>query len=115
MVNPEILCNVHLGGEYCEFYKHRWTFERKFRKDGYIKNNCLEPKSMQARHDELVIERRKRGLKAKGTFIAPDISYLPEWQQNYKVDVKKNLKKLLARCEKCRERYNLIIIKGGKS
>jgi hypothetical protein len=107
--DPRILCNKHLGGEYAEFYKHRNKFEKQHNIDGYIKNNCIEPKSMQKRHDELVIERRKRGLVAKGTFVAPDISYLPEHIQNYKIDIQKNLKLLIERCPECRKRYEELI------
>lgn len=109
MVNPRIMCNKHLGGEYAEFYKHKWTFENKHKKDKYIENNCLEPRSMQKRHDELVEERLRRGLKAKGTFIAPDISYLPEHQQNHTIDVEMNLKLLIDKCPDCKKLYEELL------
>lgn len=83
--------------------------EKQYKKDNYIKNNCIEPKSMQQRHDDLVIERHRRGMVAKGTFIAPDISYLPEYQQNYKIDVDKNLKLLINKCPECKKRYEKLV------
>lgn len=108
MVDTRILCTKHLNGEHGELHKFKWTFEKKHKKDGYIKRNCIEPLAMQKRHDELAEEMTKRGGNHKSPFEAPDVSYLPKDQINYKIDVEANLKLLLDRCPDCAKRYSLI-------
>ena len=105
MVNPKLLCNKHLLGEHGELHKHKWTFEKKHRKDNYIKNNCIEPKSMQIRHDELANEIKDRGYNHNSPFISPDISYLPLEHQEYKVNILNSLRDLHFRCPKCKVLY----------
>jgi len=102
MVSPSLLCDQHLLGEHNELHKHRWTFVKKHRKDGYIKNNCIEPESMAARHEELVAEMKSRGFNHRSPYEQPDISYLPDEHRRYRVDTESSLEELYRRCEKCR-------------
>jgi len=105
MVNPKILCRKHLLGEHGEIHKHRWTFERKHKKDKYIANNCIEPTSMESRHEVLAREMKRRGFNHKSSFKQPNIDYLPKNQKYYRVDKLSSLCDLLKRCEDCKKRY----------
>lgn len=84
-----------------ELHKHKWTFEKKHDKAGYIRNNCIEPQSMQARHDLLAEEMQSRGYKHNSPYTAPDISYLPNWQRDYVVNVEDSIRDLKLRCKEC--------------
>ena len=104
-VSPQFMCRNHLLGEHCEYHKHRHTFEKKHSKTKYIENNCLEPKSMESRHNELVKEMQSRGYNHNSPFVQPDISYLPLEHQNHKIDAEKNLQLLLQKCPECKKLY----------
>ena len=108
MCDPKLLYRKHLLGEHGEIHKFKHTFVKKHKKDKYIENNCIEPSSMQKRHDELAEELLRRGYNHQSPFEAPDISYLPEDQRNYKVDVKTSLKDLCERCPDCRARIEVL-------
>lgn len=103
MVDPRTMCSRHLLGEHVELHMFVGTIKRKKSLDGYIKNNCVEPKSIKKRHDLLVKEMKKRGWKGHKTEIEnPDISYLKNI--NVKVDKEKSLEDLINRCSECRKR-----------
>lgn len=113
MVDPFILCTRHLSGEHGEIHKHRHNFVKGHSMTGRIAENCCEPKSLRSRHDELETELNRRqqedGRKVTcSPFEMPDISYLPEEERNYQIDVQKNLELLLERCDSCRERYETL-------
>jgi hypothetical protein len=114
MVDPIILCKNHLLGEHGEIHKHLWTFLKRHKKDKYIKNNCIEPSAMERRHNALVKEMLRRGYNHKSPYTQPDISYLPWYQQCYKVDRNKSLKELVSRCPECRKNYIKRVIKGAR-
>lgn len=106
MINPKVLCRQHLLGEHNELHKHKWTFEKKHRKDNYIKKDRIEPKSMKIRHEQLVSEMKRRGYNHKSPFEAPDISYLPKEYQEHEVNRISNVLELYCKCEECRKRMN---------
>lgn len=104
MVNPKNLCRKHLLGEHNEIHKLIGSLKRKRSISGYIKNDCLEPLSMEIRHNQLVQEMKSRGYNHKSPL--PDninelISYLPETEINHKVNTKKSLIDLKERCTMC--------------
>ncbi len=110
MVNPKIMCSKHLCGEHGEIHKHRHNFVKGHSMSGRILENCLEPSSLQSRHDELEKELNFRQgdegrRRTSSPFDAPDISYLPVDQRLYKIDVEKNLQLLISRCHQCKQRY----------
>jgi len=110
MVNPILMCDQNLRGEHYEFHKHRHIFVRHYRIDGRISPIVqIEPESMQARHDELVEEMLRRGMKHNSPYVQPDLSYLPDWQRYAKVDLAYNLRDLAGRCAACRERITRYI------
>jgi len=102
MVKTSELCDQHLLGEHSEYHKHLWCWKRKFRIDGRIAGNAIEPMSYKSRHDSLETEMLRRGMKPKSPLEQPDFSYLSEEQRNVKVDVELARELLLGRCEKCR-------------
>ena len=118
MVDPIILCTKgsHLQGEHSEIHKHKHNFEKHHSIDGRMSPVIqIEPSSMQARHDALAAELLRRGGTHKSPYTAPDISYLPEWQQNAEVDQESALHELLIKCQHCRERYAKYFVKNKKS
>jgi hypothetical protein len=106
MVDPKCLCRKHLCGEHFEIEHKLIPHLRKRRRiDNYIVNNCLELKSIKARHDLLAAEMASRGYNHSGELAeVPDISYLPQEQRDYRVMVMPNLIDLFYRCEDCRFR-----------
>lgn len=113
MISPKILCTNHLLGEHSEIHKHRHVFVKgwKITKRVEVDNVQIEPRSMKIRHDELVEEMLKRWPKENGhksVYEQPDLSLYSEYEQNVVVDTKQSLEDLLNRCDKCKERYNLL-------
>jgi len=109
MVNTYIMCNKHLLGEHNEIHKAAGNIRRKRSITGYIENDCLEPRSMETRHRVLVWEMERRGFNHKSPFEQPDLSYLPISEKFHEVNSKMSLADLLARCPKCKERYDRFV------
>ena len=105
MVKPKFLCDKHLLGEHAECHMLTANLIRKRKITNYIKFNLLEPKNLRKRHDALARQMQQRKFVHKSPLPPCDISYLPTRQQDYKVNVKASLKDLLARCSKCRKRF----------
>lgn len=108
MVDPQILCKQHLMGEYREHFAIAGSMRLKRNIFGYIRNNLIEPKSIQQRYNSLRSEMISRGYKPVKEFISPDISYLPKQVQNYKVDADSALVDLLSRCTDCKNNHLLV-------
>ena len=64
-VEPENLCNQHLLGEHFELHKFRHMFVKKQDVSTRMRKNQIFPNRMQERHDELVDEMQRRGIKHK--------------------------------------------------
>jgi len=108
MIDPKLLCNKHLIGEHGEIHKHKHIFEKKYSINGRIHPVVqIEPNSMKRRHDELVEEMTKRGMKHKSDYEQPDLSYLKDI--DIKVNIEKSLSDLIERCSECKKR-----IENGK-
>lgn len=110
MVPPIILCKNHLLGEHGEMHKHRHVFVKgwKITKRVLPGQVQIEPMSMQARHDELVIEMLRRWPKKNGhssPYIQPDLSLYSDYERTVRVDREFSLKELLSRCPNCLEKY----------
>lgn len=102
MVPPGELCRKHLLGEHGELHKFLHNWQKKHKVDGRLAINAMEPSSYKARHDALAAEMIKRGYHHGSSLEQPDFSYLPDEQQQFRVDVEQNRKLLLERCESCR-------------
>lgn len=104
-LNPSVLCKNHLLGEHNEIHKHRHNFVKRHKINGRIKPIVLiEPSNMKQRHDELVEEMIARGYNHKSPYEQPDISYLPESEQNARVDILYNINDLANRCCNCKDK-----------
>jgi len=105
MLDPSLLCDKHLLGEHNEIHKHSHNFVKCHNITGRIIPIVqIEPLSMETRHDELVLEMKRRGFNHNSPYIQPDVSYLPKQLQEAKVDTEYNIKDLYNRCEKCKNR-----------
>lgn len=102
MVDPVLLCRRHLLGEHNEIHKHRHVFDREWSIDGRVHPVVqIEPSSMKTRHDELAAEMERRGYNHRSPYAQPDLSHLPKWQQEAKVDKEESLAELYRRCPDC--------------
>ena len=101
MVDPEIMCRAHLLGEHAEIHMFIGTIKRGNSVKGYLEKGLLEIHNLYERHDELVREMKNRNYKH-------DSPIGEKWRQTRKlgsIDKEKNLKQLINRCSRCRERY----------
>ena len=87
------------------------TFKRQLQINGYIKNNLVEPLSIQERHDVLVEEILRRGFNHNSpmSFDPNILNYLPKEKREVKVNVVNALDDLIRRCPVCRARYQVLI------
>lgn len=111
MVDPRILCDKHLRGEYVEHLMFLGTFKRKMNIPGYVNNNLVEPLSLIERFDILKNEMIRRNFNAKKDldFELCLLDYLkPEWLWN-QIDVVDALDNLIRRCHICAARYMVLI------
>lgn len=105
MVNPELLCNLHLIGEHGEFHKFKLAFEKGKSIKGRLSPLVqVEPLSMQKRHDELAAEITRRGMIHKSPYEMPSLDKYTAEEINAKVDVQHSLRDLCERCYDCRMR-----------
>lgn len=107
MVDPRILCRKHLLGEHVEHHMFIGTLKRKKKMDGYLKNNCLQPRALYERHNALVCEMERRGYNHKTPIHEEEckcICYLPEEYQNWEINYEQSLIDLIERCPECRHR-----------
>ena len=101
MVNPRIMCRQHLLGEHAEIHMFVGAIDRDYSVKGYLGRGLLEVHNLYERHKELVKEMKRRDYRHNSEIDK-------KWKQAEKlgsIDQEKNLKQLLARCSRCRERY----------
>jgi len=106
MVDPKIMCRKHLLGEHVEHHMFIGTLRKRKKVDGYIRNNCLQPRALFERHNVLVCEMQRRGYNHKTPIAEEDceICYLPQEQQYWEINCTQSMKDLLERCPECRTR-----------
>jgi hypothetical protein len=111
MINPVILCDKHLRGEYVECLMFIGTFKRKLNIPGYVRNNLVEPLSIIDRFYELKNEliRREFNPTKNLDFDVCLLEYLkPEWL-HAQVNVVNSLDDLIRRCDICCQKYEYLI------
>lgn len=106
MVDPKMMCNQHLLGEHVELHMLVGTLKRKKRIVGFIAKKLLEPRSIQTRHDELVLEMNRRGMQHKSPLSIPPLDHLSEEELNSTVDEEASRIELLKRCPRCQKKAN---------
>lgn len=102
MVEPKILCRKHLLGEHVELHMMAGHLRLGRKVDGFVAHNCVEPKSIGARHKALAAEMTRRGYKHASPLHQPDVA--AHQRPEAKVDAVASLMALLDRCEECAER-----------
>lgn len=105
MINPKKLCKNHLLGEHNEIHKMVGNIKLKRSISGFIKKNCIEPKSIKRRHTVLVKEMKRRGYNHRSNLSKFDLSYLPENDLNYRINRKESIKDLKNRCDNCKNNF----------
>jgi len=110
LCDPKILCQKHLCGEHVEMHMFLGTLKEGKKFDGYLKNNCFQPRSLYERHEELKNEMIRRGYNHKsdillGEFFGIYYGIKSLEKRNWEIDKKKSLKDLLSRCSECRKRF----------
>jgi hypothetical protein len=78
MVDTKILCNRHLLGEHVEHHMFIGSINKGKNIDGFIKNNLLEPLSLESRHAELVLEMESRRINHKSELLQILYHLIPE-------------------------------------
>lgn len=108
MVDPKIMCQKHLCGEHFELHMILSHIKAGKKIDGFLKNNCLQPRMIFQRHEEIVNEMLARGYNHKTPITEEDCSCvccLSKEQQYWEIHKERSLYDLLERCLECQKRY----------
>jgi len=97
-VNPELLCSKHLRGEHFEHHMFLGSIKKGISMKGYINKGLVEMHNIKNRHDELALEMMNRGYNHKSEM--EEYSLIKEGY----VDSEENIKILINKCPKCKER-----------
>lgn len=101
MVDPKTMCREHLLGEHAEIHMFVGAIDHGSSVRGYLEKDLLEVHSLYSRHEELVKEMKRRNYRHNSEINK-------KWKQAERlgyIDKHENLKQLINRCPKCRERY----------
>ncbi len=104
MVDPRFMCRQHLLGEHAEIHMFVGAIDRGYSVRGYLEKGLLEVHSLYSRHEELVREMRKRNYRHSSEVGE-------KWrlvEQLGAIDKAENLRRLLERCSRCKERYKRV-------
>ena len=107
LVDPRIMCRQHLLGEHFEVHVLLIHLQKNRKIKGYLENNCLEPRSIYQRHQNLMREMIRRGYNHNSSMMETDFSCVGNLsieQQYWKINKEKSLKTLLERCKECNDR-----------
>ena len=105
MVNPKIMCKLHLLGEHVEIHMFIGTINRKKSIKGYLEKGLLEIHNLYSRHAELVEEMKIRGYNHYSEINE-------KWKSAEKTGIinkEKSINELINRCPKCKTRYSTLI------
>jgi hypothetical protein len=110
MIDPRFLCRQHLLGCHLEHHMFLGALKKKKKLKGFFLNNCFEPKSLKASHDEIVLEMLHRTYQHNTPLSQEEvddaIQYLNDEERAWCVDREASLKMLLMKCTKCGSRFN---------
>jgi hypothetical protein len=97
MIEPSLMCKKHLLGEHCEIHMFVGALNKGISIQGYIDKSLLEIHNLKLRHELLMKEMKKRGMKHR--------SRLPTFKEKVQgsIDKEKNMIELSTRCEECRK------------
>jgi len=104
-INPTVLCDQHLLGEHKEMHQEAGTIDNhphgEAIAEGHAEKGQVDTSMIQARHDELAHEMKRRGMNHDSPMNWDDpldIGF---------VDVEENKRDLAERCEDCQERMQV--------
>ena len=107
MTNPKIMCQKHLCGEHLEVHMFLGHLKKRKKVDGYLKNNCLEMRSIFHRHEDLAKEMINRGYNHKTPMKEIEFECIydyPREQIYWRINEIKSQMDLLSRCPACYKR-----------
>lgn len=90
------MCSRHLLGEHVELHMLVGTLQRKRSIAGFIAKGLLEVHSVRKRHEALVAEMVRRGMKHRSPLPPIRLGKMG------RVDRASNLRELARRCSQCR-------------
>jgi hypothetical protein len=100
MVEPGLLCRKHLLGEHVECHMLEGSLRKGISVKGFVEKQLVEIQSLQSRHGLLAGEMVRRGYRHKSPLAGiPDRGLSSE-----KIDPRKSLRELQARCAECKNR-----------
>jgi len=99
-VNPKQMCSKHILGEHVEMHMFVGTINKGISIKGYLEKGLIEPHNINKRHQELVEEMERRGMKHNSEL--PKLLVEPKVEG--RVSRTDNQKLLASRCLECRER-----------
>lgn len=95
-VPTKTMCDKHLLGEHVEMHMFIGSILHAKNLSGYIRTGLVELHNIPARHSQLALEMRKRGMRHKSPL--PDA----EIMMAGKVNISANIRELNRRCLNCR-------------
>jgi len=99
MIKPELLCSQHLLGEHFEIHKAVGNMQNSGKwARALTERGFLEPQNFLRRHDKLVEEMRKRGMKHQSPLKTAEFNIMG------KVDKNLSINDLIKRCKNCKEK-----------
>lgn len=102
MVDPKVMCRKHLLGEHVEIHMFVGSMNRGTNIYGFLKKRLIETTAIISRHEELVVEMKRRGYAHKSPL--PEIMPYPKSWDEVKVDRQASMVEILRRCQSCRDR-----------
>ena len=99
MTDPAMMCRKHLLGEHVELHMASAWIARGRRIDGWVNNNCLEPRAIARRHKALAREMMRRGYKHASPLAQPAVA--KHQCPTARVDRDAAAKELRRRCLDC--------------
>lgn len=104
-VDPRIMCNQHLLGEHYEAHVIVGALNKGQNVRGFIEHGLLCVANVAHRHDQLVAEMERRGMKHASPLPEIRTDILWRWEAiDRPIDPLWSTEQLLTRCAKCFER-----------
>lgn len=97
-----LLCRNHLLGEHNELHKLVGSINKGKNLKRYISNKFICFRRIHRRHEQLVKEFERREYNHKSPLVYNDTSSKIIIDKDKMIS---NVKELICRCEKCRERF----------
>lgn len=102
MVPPRKMCQQHLLGEHVETHMLAGTMRKGISLQGYYDNGLVDLHALEARHDALAAEMRRRGMNHQSPWTLDVEQWLREHPQpKHSVPREASRAELIRRCPEC--------------